>query len=195
MLGRMAAVPVIGRKRGRDRHGQHSHSQQGGNRCSAKSHAFATRPFEDLASGLTRPHRQSFRCDQLLAASSAASAPIDRGRLREEAPQDVIDQRVIFLLEARVRNARHHREMLIGIWQPGVEREQIFEARDAVPLAPHNQRRRGNFLRVHHREFAAHVDIGAGRHRTVERSDGIGECVDDLFFPPCRDDRDRRSNE
>jgi len=40
MLERMAAVPAIGRNRDRDRPGQYSRSQQGSNRCSAKSHAF-----------------------------------------------------------------------------------------------------------------------------------------------------------
>src|SRR5262249_50643541 len=100
----------------------------------------------------------------------AASPAIYRGWLREETPQDVIDQRVVFLLKARVRNPRHHRKMLIGIRQAGEEGEQILKARDAIPLAAHDQRGHGNFLRVHHREIAAHVDIGAGRHRAVQRA-------------------------
>src|SRR5262249_50301121 len=65
----------------------------------------------------------------------AASPAIDRGRLREETPQDVIDQRVIILLKARVRNPRHHRKMLIGIRQAGGEGEQITKDPDAIPQA------------------------------------------------------------
>ena len=62
-------------------------------------------------------------------------APIDRRRLGEEAPQNVIDQRVILLLEAGMRNAGHHREMLVRVRQLGEERDQILKAGDTAPLA------------------------------------------------------------
>src|SRR6478736_2983242 len=40
---------------------------------------------------------------------------IDGLGLRKEPVQDVVDHAIVLLLEARVRNARHHRELLVGV--------------------------------------------------------------------------------
>ena len=42
---------------------------------------------------------------------------VHRLRLREKACQYVVHDHVVLLLEARVRDARHHRELLVGVGQ------------------------------------------------------------------------------
>ena len=59
--------------------------------------------------------------------------------------QNMIDGTIVLLLEARVRDAGHHRELLIRIRQPVEEFDKIVEAGDAVELAAHDDRRRGDF--------------------------------------------------
>src|SRR5207244_38790 len=44
-------------------------------------------------------------------------AAIDRRWLREEAFQDVIADRVVLLVERCMRDSRHHRELLVRVWQ------------------------------------------------------------------------------
>ncbi len=56
-----------------------------------------------------------------------SSPPIHRRRLREEAFQNVIDDHVVLLLEAGVRNAGHHGELLVRVGQLGKELRQVIE--------------------------------------------------------------------
>jgi class 3 adenylate cyclase len=53
-----------------------------------------------------------------------------------------------------------------------------LEPGDAVVLAAHDDRRDGDPLGVHHQQVGAHVDVGAVRHRVVQRQDGVGERLD-----------------
>ncbi len=106
-------------------------------------------------------------------ASDARSRLVNGLRLAEEARQDVVDHHVILLLEAGVRNAGHHGELLVRVRQLLEELQQILHRGDAVELAAHDQRRHRDLFRVHHRQPRAHVDIGAGRHRIVERDHGL----------------------
>src|SRR5262245_23564911 len=78
-----------------------------------------------------------------LARCSRASmcALVDRRRLREEARQDVVADGVVLLMERGVGDARHHRELLVRVGQLLEELHQVGEARDAVVLAAHDQRR------------------------------------------------------
>src|SRR5215470_19843935 len=98
-------------------------------------------------------------------------ALVDRGRLAEEAVQDVIGDPVVLLLEARVRDTGHDGELLVRVRQPREEVHQVFEAGDAVVLTAHDDRRRGDARRIYHGEVFAHVDVGPGRHRVVQRQD------------------------
>ncbi len=77
-----------------------------------------------------------------------------------------------------MRDAGHDGELLVGVGQLGEEGAQILEARDAVPLAAHDQRRHRDFFRVDHRQLGAHVHIGSGRHRGVELEDVVREGLD-----------------
>ena len=51
-----------------------------------------------------------------------------------------------------------------------------------------------DLLRVHHRQLAAHVDVGAVGHAVVERQDGVGKGVDRGLVGAVRDGRARRSS-
>ena len=106
------------------------------------------------------------------------NARVDRVGLREPAQEDVVHDGVVLLLERRVRDARHHRELLVRVRQLLEELRQVVEARDAVPLPAHDDGRHRDLLRIADRQVRAHVDIGAGRHRIVELEDGIGERLD-----------------
>ena len=64
---------------------------------------------------------QSSPANGVDAAMTLISPSIDRRRLGEEARQDVIDPHVVLLLEARVRDAGHHGELLVGVGQFGEE--------------------------------------------------------------------------
>ena len=48
---------------------------------------------------------------------------------REVCVQDVVDHQVVLLLEARVRDAGHHRELLVRVRQPLEELDQVVERR------------------------------------------------------------------
>jgi hypothetical protein len=61
---------------------------------------------------------------------SSGLAAVHRFGLSEERAQDAIDAAVVLLLEARVRDAGHHRELLIRIRQPLEEFDEIIEAGD-----------------------------------------------------------------
>src|SRR3990170_1680548 len=110
--------------------------------------------------------------------SLASSTAINRIRLGEERVQDVIDHQVVDLLEARVRDAGHHGELLVGVGQPLEELGEVVEARDAVELAAHDEGRHGDLCGIHHRQLRAHVHVGAGRHRIVERKGLVGKRLD-----------------
>src|SRR5262245_43850576 len=111
-------------------------------------------------------------------ARASMCALVDRRRLREEARQDVVADGVVLLMERGVGDARHHRELLVRVGQLLEELHQVGEARDAVVLAAHDQRRHRDLRGIADRQVRAHVDIGAGRHRIVEREDGVGERLD-----------------
>jgi hypothetical protein len=100
--------------------------------------------------------------------------------------QDVIDHHVVDLLKARVRNARHHGERLVRVRQLLEELHQVFEAGDAVPLAAHDDRRRGDLLGIDDRQLGSHVDVSPRRHRIVEREDRVGERFDRALFGATR---------
>src|SRR5262249_49388156 len=55
-------------------------------------------------------------------------AAIDRRGLREEAFQDVIADGVVLLMERGVRYSRHHRELLVRVWQ---QLEKLHKVRKA----------------------------------------------------------------
>src|SRR5258705_7322331 len=109
-----------------------------------------------------------------------SSTSVNRLRLCEERMQDVIYRQVIDLLETRMRDARHHRELLVGVRQTLEKLNQIVETCDAVEFAAHDERRHSDLLRIHYGQLRAHVDIGARRHRIVEREHRIGECLDHM---------------
>jgi hypothetical protein len=67
--------------------------------------------------------------------------------------QDVVRGEIVLLLEARVRDPGHHRELLVGVGQAGEKLDQVLEACDAVELAAHDDRRHGDFRRVDEREL------------------------------------------
>src|ERR671924_2261130 len=50
--------------------------------------------------------------------------------LREERVQEVVHGEVVLLLEARVRDACHHGELLVGIGQETKELHHVVERRD-----------------------------------------------------------------
>src|SRR5262244_3810968 len=106
-------------------------------------------------------------------------AAIDRRGLREEAFQDVIADGVVLLMERGVRYSRHHRELLVRVWQQLEKLHKVRKARDAVVFAAHDQGWHANFRGIANRQIAAHIDIGAGRHRVVERQDRVGKSFDD----------------
>jgi len=58
------------------------------------------------------------------------------------------------------------------------ELEQVVDRGDAIVLAAHEEGRHLDFFRVDERQLRAHVDVGAGRHRVVERKDRVGEGLD-----------------
>src|SRR5262245_18930313 len=107
-----------------------------------------------------------------------SSAAVERIGLREEAPEDVVDQKVVLLLERGVRDAGHHGELLLGIGQKAKEVDEIVEGGDAVPLPAHHDGRNHDLGRVYQGQPGAHVDVGAGGHRIVERQDGVGVSFD-----------------
>ena len=77
-----------------------------------------------------------------------------------------------------MRDARHDGELLVRIGQQFEERDQVLEAGDAVVFAAHDDRRGRDLLRIDQRQPRAHVDVGAVRHRVVEREDRVGERFD-----------------
>jgi len=91
---------------------------------------------------------------------------------------DVIAHLVVLLLEARVRDAGHHRELLVCVGQAPVELDQVVQCRDAVEFTAHQQGGGADPGRVYHRQFRTHVDVGARRHLVVERQDRVGEGFD-----------------
>src|SRR3978361_442690 len=96
-------------------------------------------PARSTASSRAPPRAMPAR-----AASStrgeAASSFIHRLRLREEARQDVIDHHVVLLLEAGVRNAGHHGELLVRVRQLFEELQQVIHRGDALVRAAHYER-------------------------------------------------------
>src|SRR6516165_7352614 len=68
------------------------------------------------------------------------SSPVDRLRLREETLEDVQAKLVVPALEARMRDSRHHGEVLVGIRQQLEELDQVIDARNPVPLPAHDER-------------------------------------------------------
>src|SRR5580700_507348 len=77
------------------------------------------RQFSAMATSLRGAERRSNpdgdAALDCFASLAMTLAPIDRRRLGEEAAQDVVDQRVILLLKAGVRDTGHHGKMLVGI--------------------------------------------------------------------------------
>src|ERR1700682_3774621 len=80
--------------------------------------------------------------------------------LGEKAVQKVIHGEVVLLLEARVRDPLHDRELLVRMRQAPVEGEQVVHPGDAVVLAAQHESRHGDLRRVDDRQLRAHVDIG-----------------------------------
>src|SRR6185437_5642470 len=105
-------------------------------------------------------------------------ALIDWRGLGEEGLEDVIDQPIIGLLERSMRDARHDRELLVGVRQALEKGKQVLKARDPVIFAAHDDGRRRDLRRIDHRQSRAHIDIGAGRHGIIERQDRVGESLD-----------------
>src|SRR5687768_2533351 len=66
----------------------------------------------------------------LVIRTLSSRAPVDRSRLAEEALQDVVGDGDVLLVEAGVRDARHHRELLVRVGQPREEVQQVLHARD-----------------------------------------------------------------
>src|SRR5258708_33718372 len=64
-----------------------------------------------------------------------SSCAVDRLWLREECVEDVVDRAVVLLLEARVRDPGHHRELLVGVRQTLEELHQVVEAGNAIVFA------------------------------------------------------------
>src|SRR5438309_1235702 len=79
------------------------------------------------------------------SASRTSMAPILAAvhgrRRREERREHVVDELVVLLLKARVRDAGHDHELPVRIRQALEEREHVLERRDPVVLAAHHQRR------------------------------------------------------
>src|SRR5262245_44215747 len=93
-----------------------------------------------------------------------ASTPIHRLRLREETREDVVDEHVILLLEARVRDAGHNGELLVRVRQFLEKLQQVLQRGNAIVLAAHDERRHRDLFRVNDRQLRAHVDIGSRRN-------------------------------
>lgn len=108
------------------------------------------------------------------------SALVNGRGLAEEALDQVEHDMMVLLLQARVGDARHHGELLVGVRQQPEEFHEIVEMGDSVELAARDHHRRGDFLRVHERQPLAHVDVGAVRDRVVERTDGLRVFTDDV---------------
>src|SRR5262245_4913977 len=122
---------------------------------------------------------RSVRLSMFVSSSSGlVAALVDRCRLREEARQHVIADFVVLLVERGVRDAGHDHELLVGVRQLLEELHQIGEARNAVVLAAHDQRRHGDLFGIADRQVGAHVDVGAVRDRIVELEDRIREGFD-----------------
>src|SRR4051794_13211336 len=76
-------------------------------------------------SQMSSPRKRGSICDDIKAWVPAFAgttprlvpAAIHRLRLREEAQQDVIDDRVVLLLDRGMRDAGHHGELLVRIRQ------------------------------------------------------------------------------
>ena len=81
--------------------------------------------------------------------------------------QYVIRHPIVDLLEAGVRDTRHHGELLVGIGQTHEKGYEIVQTCDAVKLSAHNQRRHGDFFRIDHGQPGAHIDVSSCRHRVV----------------------------
>src|SRR5262249_15222384 len=113
------------------------------------------------------------------ATGRSIGALLDGLRLREDAFQDVIADGVVLLVERGVGDARHHRELLVGVGQPLEELYEVGKARDAIVFAAHDEGRHRDLRGIADRQIGAHVDIRAGRHRVVELEDGVGKRLDD----------------
>src|ERR1700738_3350875 len=75
--------------------------------------------------------------------SYAIALPIHGGRLCEEACQDVVADRVVLLMERRMRDAGHYRELFVRVRQLLEKLHEILQARDSVVFAAHDERRYG----------------------------------------------------
>src|SRR6476619_6344121 len=93
--------------------------------------------------------------DMIVATDSRAD--IDRRRLGEERVQDVIDRQIVLLLEARMRYAGEHRELLVRVGQPLEELDQVVERGDAVVLPAQHEGGHRDRRRVDDRQLRAHV--------------------------------------
>src|SRR6186713_1774544 len=103
-----------------------------GHACAATDPA----PARAIAATMAQDERNPF----------TASRAVNGRGLREERQQDVVHHLVVDLLETRVRNSRHHGELLVGIGQALEELDQVVEACNAVELAAHDQRWHGYFF-------------------------------------------------
>lgn len=84
-------------------------------------------------------HAEDFLSDELrLRVGKANLSRIDWPRLSKEAKQNMVHHQIILLLKTRVRDSRHHGEVLIWIGKIFEKLNEIIEARNAVPLASHD---------------------------------------------------------
>src|SRR2546430_5688681 len=76
----------------------------------------------------SRRRHTRFDCDW--SSDVCSSDLVHRFGLREEAVQEVVDPEVVLLLEARVRDAFHHRELLVRMRQAEEELEQVVRSEE-----------------------------------------------------------------
>src|SRR5215468_10746247 len=114
----------------------------------------------ESAATIFTPHTR--RSDPSRHILDAALSTINRLRLGEETQQDMQAELIVLALEARMGDARHDGELFIRIGQQLEELDEIVDASDTIPLAPHDNGSGLDPGRVYHRQVCAHVDIGAG---------------------------------
>ena len=69
--------------------------------------------------------------------------------------QDVIDHEVVLLLEARVRDAGHHRELLVRVRQLAIELDEVVDSGVRVVIRHNDLRLRSQF---------SNLRVGYGAH-------------------------------
>src|SRR5262245_11424531 len=101
---------------------------------------------------------------KLRCEGPSPSTSVDRCGLSKEAPQDVIDELVVFLLKTGMRDARHVRELFVRVRKLRKEFVQVDNPGYAVILTAHDNCRHEYFLGIDYWQFRAHVYIGSNRY-------------------------------